>query len=336
MDDLLTLTEGFGSIPKALRFLVSRNDSEEIVLAATRRTEDLEVYFALNQFERRRPYKHLERGLQRDIKVFFGDYRRAQASALELLFKIADIEAIDQACKHAAEHGLGRLEEGKSLQLHANMVEQLPPLLRIYLGCAAVLYGDYQNADLVKIHIRSGKVSLMRYDEFEGKPLPQMIERVKIKLREQDIDYFAYGEEYAPPFLYRKSRYINEEFPRYPEQCVFEEMLEGIGLFDYSGYGPRPGEFLDTLVKNRLAVDGFELVRTTTIPELDAPCGQYLIFRQLIECGETQAKTSLPNLPKQPESYNALYDLAVQVLDQVINYFGMIQLDLWVLLARAC
>ncbi|MES9902678.1 MAG: DNA phosphorothioation-associated putative methyltransferase [Sedimenticola sp.] len=326
VENLLTLTEGFGTLPKALRFLASRNGVEEIELAATRRTEDLEVYFSLNQFERRRPYKHLERGLQRDIKVFFGDYRHAQASALELLFKIADIAAIDQACKYASEHGLGWLEEGKSLQLHANMVEQLPPLLRIYLGCAAVLYGDYQNADLVKIHIRSGKVSLMRYDEFEGKALPQMMERVKIRLREQDIDYFAYGEEYAPPFLYHKSRYINEEFPSYPEQCVFEEMLEGIGLFDYAGYGPRPGEFLDTLLKNRLVVDSFKLVRAMTIPDLDDPCGQYLIFRQLIECGETQAKTGLYNLPKQPESYNALYDLAVQVLDQVIDYFGMIQL----------
>jgi len=202
----------------------------------------------------------------------------------------------------------------------------LPSLLRIYLGCAAVLYGDYRNADLVKVHIRSGKVSLMRFDEFEGKALPRMIERVKIKLREQTIDYFAYGEEYEPPFLYRKSRYINEEFSNYPEQVAFEESLEGLSLFDFSGYGPRPGEFLETLANNRRIVDSFELARATTIPDLDAPYGQNLTFRQLIECGETQARTGLLNLPKQPESYNALHDLAVQVLDPVIDYFGMIRL----------
>jgi DNA phosphorothioation-associated putative methyltransferase len=326
VDGLVMLTEGFGSVPKALRFLASRNDPAEIERAATRRAEDLEVYFALNQFERRRPYKHLERGLQRDIKAFFGNNNSAQASARELLFKIADTESIEQACRHAAEHGLGWLEEGESLQLHASMVEQLPPLLRIYLGCAAVLYGDYRNADLVKVHIRSGKVSLMRYVEFEEQAMPRMVERVKIKLREQDIDYFAYGEEYEPPFLYRKSRYINEEFPNYPEQVAFEGALEGLGLFDFSGYGPGPGEFLETLAKNRWAVDSFELVRATTIPDLDDTCGQYLTFRQLIECGETQARTGLLNLPKQSESYNALHDLAVQVLDPVIDYFGMIRL----------
>lgn len=326
VDNLLILTEGFGSVPKALRFLEKRNDPAEIEQAATRRVEDLEVYLALNQFERRRPYKHLERGVQRDIKSFFGNYNNAQAIARDLLFRIADIEAIEQACRHAVEHGLGWMEEGESLQLHVNMVEQLPPLLRVYLGCAAVLYGDYRNADLVKVHIRSGKVSLMRFDGFEGKALPRMIERVKIKLREQEVDYFSYGEEYEPPFLYRKSRYINEEFQSYPEQVAFEEALEELRLFDFSGYGPRPGELLEILEKNRWIVDGFELVRATTIPDLDDRCGRYLTFRHLIECGETQARTCQLNLPRQPESFNALHDLAAQVLDPVIDYFGMIRL----------
>jgi DNA phosphorothioation-associated putative methyltransferase len=326
VDDLISLTAAFGSLGRALRLLEARKDITEVERARTSRIADLEVYFALNQFERRKPYKHLERGLQRDIKEFFGDYAGAQATARELLFRIADVEAIARACTEAAEHGLGWREAGESLQLHTSMVEQLPPLLRVYVGCAAVLYGDYRIADLVKLHIGSGKVSLMRYDDFEGKPLPRMVERVKIKLREQDIDYFAYGEEYEPPFLYRKSRYINEEFPNYPEQVALDEALDALDLFDFSGYGPSPGEFLDTLAKNRWAVEGFELVRSSAMPDLDDPCGRYLTFRQLIECGETQGRTGLPNLPKRVESYNALHDLAVRVLDPVIEFFGMIRL----------
>jgi len=62
------------------------------------------------------------------------------------------------------------------------------------------------------------------------------------------------------------------------------------------------------------------------ISAADAPCGQYLTFRQFVECGETQARTGLLDLPERPESYNALHDLAVQVLDPVIDYFGMIRL----------
>lgn len=49
----------------------------------------MQVYFALSQFERRQPYQHLEPGLQRDLKAFFGDYVGAQAAVRELLFRIA-------------------------------------------------------------------------------------------------------------------------------------------------------------------------------------------------------------------------------------------------------
>jgi DNA phosphorothioation-associated putative methyltransferase len=166
VQDLLHLTEGFGSLGRALRFIEGRNDAAEVERARDSRIADLEVYFALGQFERRRPYQHLEPGLQRDIQAFFGDYPAAQAAARALLFRIADVAAIAQACREAAQHGLGWLEEGESLQLHARLVEQLPPLLRVYVGCAAVLYGDIRHADLIKIHIRSGKLSLMRYEGF--------------------------------------------------------------------------------------------------------------------------------------------------------------------------
>jgi hypothetical protein len=50
------------------------------------------------------------------------------------------------ACQQAAGRCLGYLTTGESLQLHASLIERLPPLLRVYVGCAAVLYGDFRNA----------------------------------------------------------------------------------------------------------------------------------------------------------------------------------------------
>ncbi|MFZ1641148.1 MAG: DNA phosphorothioation-associated putative methyltransferase [Candidatus Contendobacter sp.] len=320
------LIAGFGSIGRALRFIEARKNPADLARARTARIADLAVYLALTQFERRKPHARLERGLQRDIKAFFGDCATAQSAARNLLFQIADVDAIARACRQAAECGLGWLEEGRSLQLHASLVERLPPLLRVYVGGAAVLYGDCRHADLVKIHIASGKLSLLRYDDFAGQPLPRLIERVKIKLRERNIDYFAYGDRYEPPFLYHKSRYVNEEFPRYPEQLAFEAALEGLGLFDLSGHGPPPAELLNTLTRHRWTLDGFALQRARTIPTLDDPCGAYLTFRHLIECGETQARTGLANRPEQSESYTALLDLVLNILDPVIDYFGMIRL----------
>lgn len=318
----------FGSLPAALRFVKSRKENADAILEQARRSriDDLRVYFALWQFEKRKPYRHLETRLQKDIKAFFGDYRAALESGRELLFASASPETIEQACREAAEQGIGWLEEGESLQLPTRLVVQLPAILRAYVGCGVLLYGDVSSADLIKVHIRSGKLTLMSFDDFSGKPLPRMLQRVKINLRTQELDIFDYGEPYEPPYLYRKSRFINEEFPNYAEQLAFDEALENLGVVDFSGYGLSPAEFHARLDAARWTVDGLRLVRSRSIPDLEAPCGRYFTYRQLIECGETLARTGLPNRPKEPDSYSALYDLAVNILDPVIDYFGMIEL----------
>ena len=115
--------------------------------------------------------------------------------------------------------------------------------LRIYISCATVLCGDISAFDLVKIHIRSGKVTLLKFDDFDNLPLARLIQRVKVKLRDQDMDIFTYGDEFASTLLYGKSRFVNEEFPHYSEQIVFEETLKESGIFDFSGYGPSEAEF---------------------------------------------------------------------------------------------
>ena len=206
------------------------------------------------------------------------------------------------------------------------MVEQLPALLRIYCGCATVLYGDIEQTDVIKIHSQSGKLSLMRYDDFQNLPLPSLLERVKINLRTQSFDLYHYGEDYEPTYLYLKSRIINEEFCNYAEQLNFDEQLQALNLFDLSGYGPRQDQLWESLAKARWEINGFALLRSQTIPEIDGLCGQNLTYRQLIECGETQQTTGLANCPQQPDSYTALYELATHILDPVIDYFGMIKL----------
>jgi DNA phosphorothioation-associated putative methyltransferase len=325
---LEVVTSVFGSLPAALRFIKSRKENVEVYLDDARqsRIDDLRVYFAQLQFEKRKPYRHLEARLQKDIRTFFGDHRTALDAGRQLLFAVANVQAIGQACHSAAERGIGWLEDSESLQLHTSLVEQLPPVLRSYVHCGTQLYGDVSSADLIKIHIRSGKLTLMKFDDFVGKPLPKMIQRVKLNLRKQDMEVFDYSDRYEPPFLYRKSRFINEEFQNFAEQLAFEEALDNASLMDFSGYGPSVTEFEQLLETRRYACDGFALVRSQTIPNLDAPCGEYLTYRQLIECGETQARTGIPNLPKEPDSYTALFELVRNVLDPVIEYFGMIKL----------
>ena len=315
-----------GSMARALRFIEERFDTEELALARTSRSADILVFLAMMQFEKRKPYKHLENRLQRDIRYFFGDYSSAQDLARQALYSLADATSIDKACREASEKGLGWLEESQSLQLHVSLVERLPASLRIFVGCATVIFGDVSTFDLIKIHVRSGKVSLLRYEDFENSPLPRLIQRVKVKLREIDIDIFNYGEEHPPTLLYCKSRFINEEYPYYAEQVAFEEQLESLNLFNLSGYGPSEIEFQKRLEGARWAVDGFNLRRSNQVPNLDELCGVHFTYRQLLECGETQGRIKIANVPKESASFVALYDLATNVLDPLIDYFGSIRL----------
>jgi len=322
----LELIQSFGTLSKALQFMLAQQDTEILEQARQNRINDLLTYFALQAFSKHKAYKHLGTELQKDIKAFFGDYKNAVAMAQSLLFQISNAELIATACQQASEQGLGTLDANGALHLHTSLVQQLPSLLRIYIACATLLYGDIEQTDLIKIHSQSGKLSLMRYDDFIHQPLPRLLERVKINLRAQTFDLYQYGDNFEPTYLYLKSRYINEEFPNYAESANFDEQLQALNLFDFSGYGLKPDEFRQTLHNARWHINGFQLIRSQHIPDLDEPCGRYLTYRQLIECGATQKTSGLANHPKQPDSYTALHDLAVNILDPVIDYFGMIRL----------
>ena len=195
------------------------------------RKGDLLVYFALGLFGKRKPYSHMPAALQRDLKAFFGVYKDAIKEATGLLFSVGNTENITTACVESHKSlGCGILEGDHSLTIHRSLVNQLPPILRVYVGCATQLYGDVEGVDLVKIHMTSGKVSLMKYDDFQGKPIPEMIQRVKINLREQEIDVFDYTAPYAPYPLYFKSRLIPASYLNYAEQLAFDNRLANLAI----------------------------------------------------------------------------------------------------------
>ena len=236
-----------GSVRQAARLAQVGFEPAEFNEARASRIDDLSVYFALNLFNRRQPYTQLPLELQRDVTVFFSSYRAAEEAGRELLFSVGDTQVINQACRESAERGIGYLDGSHSLQLHSGLADQLPPQLRAYIGCAEKLYGDIEQADLVKIHIGSGKVTFLEYDSFDKTPLPHLATRVKVNLREQSVEYFHYDNDPEPPFLYLKSRYMEPGQTGYEKQKRFDRKLERLDLFDLNGFGPNAIEFTETL-----------------------------------------------------------------------------------------
>jgi DNA phosphorothioation-associated putative methyltransferase len=255
------LRAALGSPATVLRALLKQRGEEQLDAARRARRDDLLVFLSLNLFGRRRSVGVLPDSVRRDIKAFFGSNQAAQAEAQALLFSAGRTQAVYEACVEAASRGLGFLDRDHDLQLHATLVNELPPLLRVYLGCASRLYGDIETADLVKVHIQSGKLSVLTYDDFFEQPLPRLIERVKINLRRQEIAFFEYGTGHSDEqLLYLKSRFIRPGFAHYDEQVRFDEELAKLDL-DFSGFGPSHDAFMTALSAAKVRIKGFELLR---------------------------------------------------------------------------
>ena len=152
IENLVEITQSFSTVNKALQFMLNQFDETLLEQARQNHIDDLQIYFALQTFSKRKSYKHLEASLQLDIKAFFGDYKNALSSSTTLLYQISNTELISVACLKSTENGLGYLDNEGALLLHSSLVEQLPSLLRIYIGCSTVLYGDIEQTDLIKIH----------------------------------------------------------------------------------------------------------------------------------------------------------------------------------------
>ena len=194
-----------GSHNKAHQALIKHFGQELFDEAKKKRKEDLLVYFSLGLFEKRKQKTQMPESLKRDIKAFYESYNDALEEAREALFSVGNPTLIEEACIIAYERlKKGEFNEGHSYIFHKKYLGDLPTTLRIYVGCATQLYGDLEEIQLIKAHMTSGKVSLMGYKDWESET-PLLIERIKIKMRDQDVDFFDYTGKFTPPPLENKS-----------------------------------------------------------------------------------------------------------------------------------
>ncbi|HEY3968791.1 MAG TPA: DNA phosphorothioation-associated putative methyltransferase [Planctomycetaceae bacterium] len=144
-----------------------------------------------------------------DIKEFFGTYKQVRDQADELLFRAGDADAVDEACRNSS---LGKLLPN-ALYIHRSALEELGPLLRVYEGCARAYLGQIEDANLIKLHRFSGKISYLAYPDFETDPHPALATCVKLNMRSRQIDFYDYRQSANPPVLHRKETFLAASHP---------------------------------------------------------------------------------------------------------------------------
>ncbi|WP_133408277.1 DNA phosphorothioation-associated putative methyltransferase [Parashewanella tropica] len=219
-----------GSHKKVFSLLCEMYDTQAFTEAQQSRKEDLLLLFAMGLFEKRKPYTKQPENLKRDIKAFFDNYNICINEAKEILFKIAEPSLIEELCIDSHKSlpaGLINYEHAQphSFTFHKKFVDDLPLLLRVYVGAALQMYGELETVQLIKIHIHSGKVTLLSYKGFDDSPLPQLEERIKIKMADQEVDFFDYLIPEKRPLLLNKCEFIDDSFADFKKQKAFNKRL---------------------------------------------------------------------------------------------------------------
>jgi len=242
-DQLEDLKQRTGGLKRSVE-LAQRYHSPDLLTEARRlREEDVLVYLAMKHFERRFLRKHLPDRMRRDIKVFFGDFERAKQKSVELLFASGDPDELWLALK---EVNCGHLDLQEShFTFHRSLLDQLPAILRVYVFCGLRRFGDLDEVDVIKIHVGSGKLTLQRYDDFDGKPLPELQLRIKIDLRKDFVTVFDHTLGEDRQLLFFKERFAPADYEFKNDASGFSKRLEKLGFDPKTiGYGPSLFEFL--------------------------------------------------------------------------------------------
>jgi SAM-dependent methyltransferase len=240
------LREKVGSPKSALRMFVQKGGGDEVRKAAENRKRDLLVYVALANLRKRVPFGHLSQSLRFDIREFFGNYTVALEKGMELLYAAGDTGEIELACEDLK---VGWQDE-QALYIHRSVLDELPPVLRAYVGCATALFGDVSQTDIIKLHKASGKVTFLGYDDFEGKPLPELRNRIKVNLRTRWVQVFDHSAD--GQLLYFKERFVGASHPQRAEMEAFSVKLRKLGIAEQVGFGPTLKGFRELIERHGL------------------------------------------------------------------------------------
>ncbi|CAM8620785.1 dnd_rel_methyl, DNA phosphorothioation-associated putative methyltransferase [Acidimicrobiia bacterium] len=250
------IIESLGSIRAAVSLIRKVVGNSYWAEHETRARDDFLVYLALAAFNGRPKFRDLPEELQYDARDFFGSYREACDAADELLFGVGNLEMVNAACRDSP---VGK-STPEALYVHVQGTNKLPPLLRVYIGCAEMLTGSVSNATLLKIHREKPQVSFLSYPMFDSDPHPALAASVIARLRELRVDYRDYSERENPPVLHRKETFVPSDYSGREKFARLTRQEENHGLLNSNTIGTQNG-WHQALAESGFETRGHRLVR---------------------------------------------------------------------------
>ncbi len=220
------IQEALGSLGKAQRLIRQVTDDDYWAEVTVQRRAELLIYVALSRFGRRPKLSQLDRTLATDLRLLFGTYQEACLHADRLLLACGDQALL---YVNARSSTIGK-QTPSALYVHRSAMTEIPPVLQVYEGCARVLAGTVDHANIIKLSVSEPQISYLSYPTFDRDPHPTLRSSVTVNLRKLSVDWRDYSRSESPPLLHRKEEFLGAHDPKRPlyERLTRAEMRAGL------------------------------------------------------------------------------------------------------------
>ena len=251
------IRERFGSVRRALRLIERGHDPKAWKHIVLSRGEDLLLFLALARFDGRPLFGQLPMEVRRDVKSLFSTYRSACEQADVALLAVGDMTRVQRAAQRSP---VGKVTPS-AIYVHESALDSLPPLLRLYEGCARRYIGRVEEANLVKLHTTEPMISYLSYPEFESDLHPALAHSLTVHLQTFRLRERDYRSSRNPPILHRKETFITPDYPLQAKFARLTRLEEAKGLFeDTTRIGTREG-WNQQLRDKQVTLRGHRVVR---------------------------------------------------------------------------
>lgn len=251
------IAETVGSIRSAATVLRRVLGDERFESASQTAESDLVVFLALEAFRGRPKFSELPKDTQLDVRAHFGSYKSACETADDLLFALADDRRMGEALRDVP---FGKVLPD-SLYVHADYVQLLPPLVRVYEGAGRALLGAVDGVTIIKLSRVERRISYLSYPTFEKDAHPALATSLRVDLRSFRVKQRDFRDSDNPPILHRKETFVPEN---HATRAKFERLTrqeERAGLYhDPATIGTQRG-WLSRLNDRGVTVRGHSLRR---------------------------------------------------------------------------
>ena len=247
----------FGNLRRAFRLVQRAHDAEAWGKVVTARGEDLLIFLALSRFDGRPRFGQLPLPVRRDVRAIFSTYRRACEEADVALLAVGDIGRVSKAARKSR---VGKLTPS-AIYVHESALSGLPPLLRLYEGCARSYIGRVEGTNIIKLHTAEPRISYLSYPDFETDPHPALAEGMTVHLQTFRVREHNYRPSRNPPILHRKETFLAPDHPLHAKFSRLTRQEESKGLYkETTIIGTRQG-WEQVLSERGFTLRGHRLVR---------------------------------------------------------------------------